>query len=42
MKLYREDVIHQNPEDKDPDHWLDEGELAELLEVHTGWKLKRG
>ena len=35
LKLYRgEDVICQNPEDIDPDQWLDEGELAELPEAH--------
>ena len=29
LKLYRgEDVIRQNPEDIDPDQWLDEGELT--------------
>ena len=34
LKLYRgEDVICQNHEDIDPDQWLDEGELTELLEV---------
>ena len=34
MKLYqREDVVQQNPEDLDPDGWLDDGELTELLEV---------
>ena len=34
LKLYQgEDVIHQNPEDMDPDWWLDEGELTELLEI---------
>ena len=27
LKLYQgEDVIRQNPEDLDPDQWLDEGE----------------
>ena len=32
--MYRgEDVIHQNPEDIDPDQWLDEGELMVLLEI---------
>ena len=35
LKLYRgEDVIRQNPEDLDPDQWLEEGELTELPEVH--------
>ena len=35
LKLYRgEDVIRQNPEDIDPDQWLDEGELTKLPEVH--------
>ena len=34
LKLYRgEDVIRQNPEDLDPDRWLDEGELTELPEI---------
>ena len=32
--LYRgEDVIRQNPDDIDPDLWLEEGELMELPEV---------
>ena len=32
LKFYRgEDVICQNPEDIDPDQWLDEGELTEPL-----------
>ena len=36
LKLYSgEDVIFQNPEDVDPDRWLDEGELTELLEMPT-------
>ena len=30
LKLYQV-VIRQNPEDIDPDRWLDEGELTELL-----------
>ena len=35
LKLYRgEDVNHQNPEDIDPDQWLDKGGLMELTEVH--------
>ena len=34
LKLYRgEDVVRQNPEDIDPDQWLDKGELTELPEV---------
>ena len=33
LKLYwGEDVIRQDPEDIDPDRWLDEGELLELPE----------
>ena len=31
LKLYwGEDIVWQNPEDLDPDRWLDEGELTEL------------
>ena len=31
LKLYRgEDLVKQNPEDLDPNRWLDEGELTEL------------
>ena len=26
-------MIRQNPEDIDPDQWLDEGELTEILEI---------
>ena len=34
LKLYRrEDVVRQEPEDIDPDRWLDEGELTELPEL---------
>ena len=34
LKLYQgEDAVCQNPEDIDPDRWLDEGELMELLEI---------
>ena len=34
LKLYqRKDVVRQNPEDVNPDRWLDEGELTELPEV---------
>ena len=34
LKLYRgEDVIYQNPEDIDPDQWLDNGELMELPQI---------
>ena len=34
LKLYcGEDVIRQDPEDIDPDHWLDKGELTELPEA---------
>ena len=29
-------MIRQDPEDIDPDRWLDEGELTELLEVPLG------
>ena len=37
LKLYRgEDVIRQDPEDIDPDRWLDEGVLTELLEAPLG------
>ena len=36
LKLYQgEDVICQNPEDIDPERWLDEGELTELSEIPT-------
>ena len=32
--MYRgEGVVQQNLEDLDPDPWLDEGELMELMEV---------
>ena len=35
LKLNRgEDIIRPNPEDTDPDKWLDKGELTELPEVH--------
>ena len=35
LKLYRrEDVVRQEPEDVDPDGWVDEGELTELPEIH--------
>ena len=34
LKLYRgEDVNFQNPEDIDPDQWLDKEELTEILEI---------
>ena len=34
LKLYLgEDVICQNPEDIDPDRWLDKGEFMELPEI---------
>ena len=34
LKLYRgEDVVRQNPEDLDPDGYVDDGELTELLEI---------
>ena len=37
LKLYRgEDVVRQEPDDVDPDGWIDEGELTELLEVSLG------
>ena len=36
LKLYQgEVVVCQNPEDIDPDRWLDKGELVELPEVPT-------
>ena len=34
LKLYRgEDVVRQNPEDLDPDRYVEDGELTELLEI---------
>ena len=37
LKLYHgEDVIHQDPEDIDPNQWLDEGKLTELSEAPLG------
>ena len=34
LKLYRgEDVVRQNPNDVDPDHYANEGDLTELLEI---------
>ena len=37
LKLYcGEDVVRQEPEDVDPDGWVDEGELTELLEISLG------
>ena len=34
LKLYRgEDVVRQEPEDVDPDGWVDDGELTELQEI---------
>ena len=34
LKLYRgEDVVRQNPDDVDPDHYAEEGDLTELLEI---------
>ena len=37
LKLYREeDVIRQDPEDIDPDRWLDKGDLTEPLEAPLG------
>ena len=37
LKLYcGEDVILQDPEDLDPDRWLDKGELMELPEAPLG------
>ena len=37
LKLYcGEDVIHQDPEDIDPNQCLDEGELTELPEAPLG------
>ena len=36
LELYRgEDMICQNPEDVDPDQWLDKGEPKELPEIPT-------
>ena len=37
LELYwGEDIVYQNPEDVDPDGWLDEGELMELLDTYRG------
>ena len=37
LKLYHwEDVICQDPEDIDPDQWLDKGELMQLPEAPLG------
>ena len=37
LKLYRgEDVVRQNPDDVDPDHYDDEGDLTELPEIPRG------
>ena len=36
LKLHGEDVICQDPVDIDPDRWLGEGELTELLEAPLG------
>ena len=37
LKLYRgEDVVRQEPDDVDPDRWIDEGELTELPKVSLG------
>ena len=37
LKLYRgEDVIRQDPEDIDPDRWLDKSKLTELPEAPLG------
>ena len=37
LKLYRgEDVIRQDPEDIDPDWWLDKGQLTKLPEASLG------
>ena len=34
LKLYRgEDVVRQEPEDVDPNGWVDKGELTELPEI---------
>ena len=34
LKLYRgENVVRQEPEDIDPDGWVDKGELTELPEI---------
>ena len=37
LKLYRGgDLIRQDPEDIDPNRWLDKGELTELPEAPLG------
>ena len=37
LKLYcGEDVIHQDPEDIDPDQWLEKGKLTKLPEAPLG------
>ena len=37
LKLYRgENVVRQEPNDVDPNRWIDEGELTELPEVSLG------
>ena len=37
LKLYRgEDVVPQEPDDVDPDGWVEEGELTELPEIPVG------
>ena len=37
LKLYPgEDVVRQEPDDVDPNGWIDEGELTELPEVSLG------
>ena len=42
LKLYHgEDVIRQDPEDIDPDRWLDKGELTKLPEAPLGQAERR-
>ena len=37
LKLYRgENVVRQEPDDVDPDRWVDKGELTELPEISVG------
>ena len=41
LKLYPgEDVVRQEPTDVDPDRWVDEGELTELLEISLGCEIR--
>ena len=42
LKIYcGQDVIHQDPEDIDPDRWLEEGELTQLTEEPLSKAQKR-